>query len=71
MLIINVTASKESDNVVAITFHSLNNDWFTVLFPLIDVEFNKVKEHYVGKDFYEIKKAYKGCVYEEYGRHHV
>lgn len=71
MLIINITASKESDNVVAITFHSLNDDWFVVLFPLVDVEFNKIKEHYVGKDFYETKKAFKGCIYEEEGRQHI
>lgn len=71
MLIINVTASKECDNVVAITFTCLNNDWFVVLFPLVDVQFNKMKDHYVGKDFYETKKSFKGCIYEEEGRHHA
>ena len=68
-MIINLTASKESDNVVAITFTALNEDWFVVLFPLTDVDFKQMKDHYVGKDFYETKKAYKGCIYEEEGRH--
>lgn len=69
MLIINITASKESDNVVAITFHSLADDWFVVLFPLCDVDFKAMKDHYIGKDFYETKKAYEGCIYEEEGKH--
>jgi hypothetical protein len=69
MLIINLTASKESDNVVAIMFHALNEDWFIVLFPLVDTDFKTMKEHYIGKDFYETKKAYKGCIYEEEGKH--
>lgn len=56
MLIINITQAKESENVVAITFTCLNEDWFVVLFPLADVQFNTIKNHYIGKNFYETKK---------------
>lgn len=58
MLIINLTYSKHSDNVVEIMFEGLNNYWFSALFPLVDVEFNKMKEYYVGRDFYETKSIY-------------
>ncbi len=67
MLIINLTHSKLSDNVVEIMFHSINNDWFVALFPLVDVDFDKMKNHYIGKDFYEVKKDYLGCIFEEDG----
>lgn len=65
MLIINLTSSKHSDNVVEIMFQGLNNDWFTALFPLVDVEFNKMKEYYVGRDFYKTKKKYEGRIFSE------
>lgn len=68
MLIISLTYSKQSKNVVEIMFNGLNNDWFIVLFPLVDVEFEKMKEHYIGKDFYETKASYKGKIFEEAGK---
>lgn len=68
MLIINLTQSKYSDNVVEIMFHGTNHDWFTALFPLVDVEFDKMKKYYVGKDFYETKKNYEGRIFVEDGK---
>jgi hypothetical protein len=67
MLIVNLTSSYYSKNVVEITFHCLNNDWFTVLFPIVDVDLPKMKEFYIGKLFYETKVKYKGRVFEEGG----
>jgi len=68
MLIINLTSSKYSDNVVEIMFHAINNDWFVALFPLVDVDFNKMKEYYVGRDFYKTKNSYEGRIFEEEGK---
>ncbi len=64
-MIINLEYSKHSDNVVEIMFHSKNNDWFVVLFPLVDVKFEKMKKYYIGRDFYETKSSYKGCIFAE------
>lgn len=64
-MIINLTSTSHSKNVVAITFHSLNNDWFTVLFPLNSVELYVIQNFYVGKDFYQTKKEYKNKILEE------
>ncbi len=64
-MIINLTTSQHSKSVVAITFHALNNDWFTVLFPVTSVELYVIKNFYVGKDFYQTKKEYKGKILEE------
>lgn len=64
-MIINLTTSQHSKSVVTITFHALNNDWFTVLFPVTSVELYVVKNFYVGKDFYQTKKEYKGKILEE------
>jgi hypothetical protein len=69
MLIINLTSQKHSDNVVEITFQSLNDDWFAALFPLVDVEFDKMKEYYVGRDFYETKTKYEGRIFSEAGKY--
>ena len=52
-------------------FQSLNHDWFTALFPLVDVEFEKMKKHYVGKDFYETKTKYEGRIFAEAGTYDV
>ncbi len=46
-------------------FHAINNDWFVVLFPLVDVDLVKMKAHYIGKDFYKTKKDYEGRIFEE------
>jgi hypothetical protein len=67
-IIINLTYSKHSDSVAEIMFHCTNNDWFIALFPIVDVEFDKMKKHYMGKDFYEIKAEYKGRIFEEAGK---
>lgn len=67
-LIINLTQSKHSDNVVEMMFHSTNNDWFAALFPLADVEFEKMKQYYVGRDFYKTKDDYKGRIFAEAGK---
>ncbi len=67
MLIINITYHKHSENVVEIIFEALNNDWFSALFPLVDVKFEEMKKHYIGKNFYHTKEKYKGCVFAEYG----
>lgn len=69
MLIISLNYHKYSNNVVEIIFNSLNNDWFSALFPLVDVEFNKMKEHYIGRNFYEIKKSYEGRIFAEAGKY--
>jgi hypothetical protein len=66
-LIINLTYSKYSENVVEVMFHSINNDWFVVLFPLVDFEFEKMKNYYIGKDFYKVKEDYSKCIFEEDG----
>ena len=68
-LIINLISSKHSDNVVEIMFQSLNEDWFVALFPLVDVEFDNMKEYYIGKDFYEIKTKYEGRIFAEAGKY--
>lgn len=64
-MIINLTLSKHSDNVVEIMFHATNNDWFVALFPLLDVEFHKMKKHYIGQDFYKTKTEYEGRIFIE------
>ena len=64
-IIINITHSKESENVFEIMFHGSNNDWFTAVFPIVDVDIKEMSEHYIGKDFYETKRKYKGKVYRE------
>ena len=71
MLIINLTSSKKSDNVVEIMFHAVNNDWFVALFPLSDVELDKMKEYYIGRDFYEEKKSYEGKIFAEGDKYNV
>ena len=71
MLIINLTSSKHSDNVVEIMFQAVNNDWFTALFPLVDVEFDKMKEYYIGRDFYETKTKYEGRIFSEGDRYNI
>jgi len=71
MLIINLTSSKHSDNVVEIMFHAVNNDWFVALFPLADVEFDKMKKYYTGLDFYETKKSYEGKIFAEGDKYNV
>ncbi len=62
---INLTYNKQSENVIEIMFHSINNDWFIALFPLTDVNFNKMKKHYIGRDFYEVKKSYENRIFTE------
>lgn len=52
-------------------FHSLNNDWFAALFPLVDVELDKMKEHYIGRDFYETKSKYEGHIFAEADKYNV
>ena len=68
MLIINLTSSKHSDNVVEIMFQAVSNDWFVALFPLADVDFDKMKEHYIGRDFYKTKTEYEGRIFAEDGK---
>jgi len=68
MIIINLTFSKHSDNVVEIMFHAINSDWFVALFPLVDVDFDKMKNYYIGRDFYETKNNYKGRILAEEGK---
>jgi hypothetical protein len=65
MLIINLSYSKHSENVVEIMFEGLNKDWFTALFPLVDVEFDEMKKYYIGRDFYETKASYEGKIFSE------
>jgi len=67
-MIINLTTSKYSDNVIEITFHGVNNDWFTALFPLVDVDLKKMKEFYIGRDFYKTKDSYSGKIFVEDGK---
>ena len=64
-MIINITHHKHSENVIEIMFHSINNDWFISLFPKSDVDFVSMKNHYIGKDFYETKKQYEGKIFAE------
>ena len=64
-MIINLTCEKHSEDVVEIMFHSLNSDWFVALFPLNKIDFNSVKNQYIGKDFYEVKKSYEGKIFAE------
>ena len=71
MLVVNLTYSKYSDNVVEIMFHSTNNDWFVALFPLVDVEFDNMKKYYIGQDFYKTKANYEGRIFEEAGKYDV
>jgi hypothetical protein len=71
MLIIDLTYSKHSDNVAEIMFHAVNNDWFVALFPLSDVELDKMKEYYIGRDFYEEKKSYEGKIFAEGDKYNV
>lgn len=68
MLIINLTQHKHTENVVEIMFHCLNDDWFIALFPIVDVEFDKMKDYYVGRDFYETKAKYEGLIHAERGK---
>lgn len=49
-------------------FECINGDWFSALFPLVDVELDKMKEYYIGKYFYDTKKDYKGRVFSEHGK---
>jgi hypothetical protein len=61
-MIINITL-EYNDKFVEVMFHSLN-DWFIVLFPL-NINFEDMKSYYIGKDFYDTKKIYKGKVWCE------
>jgi hypothetical protein len=60
-----VILTRRGNCVVEIMFHARNQDWFVSLFPLVDVDFNKMKNYYIGKDFYEVKKNYKGKIFTE------
>jgi hypothetical protein len=64
-MIISLTQSKHTDNVVEIMFTGTNNDWFVALFPLVDADLNKMKKHYIGKGFYKTKKEYEGRIFAE------
>lgn len=66
-MIINLTYSKVSDTVIEVMFHAINDDWFVALFPSNDVDMEKMKAHYIGRDYYAIKKEYEGRIYEEIG----
>jgi hypothetical protein len=64
-IIINLTLSMQSENVAEVMFHATNEDWFTAIFPKVDVDFPKMHAHYVGKDFYQTKRDYKGRIFSE------
>ena len=74
MLIIDLTASKHSKEVIEVMFHAVNGDWFAALFYEADVEFelfDKMKEYYIGRDFYEEKKTYEGKVFAEGDKYNI
>ncbi len=65
MIIINVTAHTHSKNVVEVTFHAVNNDWFSALFSTDSVDIALMKLYYVGKNFYEVKEKYVNKIFVE------
>lgn len=67
MIIVNLTYNQHSENIIEIMFHSFSGDWFTILFPLSDFYFDKMKNFYIGKEFYPTKKSYQGCIFSECG----
>ena len=64
-MIISIDIHINNTNI-EVQFNHLNGEWFVSTFPSV-LDIQKLKEFYIGKDFYEVKKKYNGKILRESG----